>query len=30
MMNSRHVMGYGILLIEILVLLGILVYVVWG
>ena len=30
MMNRRHIWGYGILAIEILALVGILIYVVWG
>lgn len=30
MMNRRHIWGYSILVIEILALLGILIYVVWG
>ncbi len=30
MMNRRHIWGYSILVIEILALVGILIYVVWG
>ena len=30
MMNRSHIWGYGILVIEILSLIGILIYVVWG
>ena len=30
MMNRRHILGYSILVIEILALVGILIYVVWG
>lgn len=30
MMNRRHIWGYSILVIEILALVGILIYMVWG